>query len=211
VKIRTYAIGAGLVILAVAGHHAEITDQYPTAHSSGGGLLKPGTVPAAYAAIIAEAGTTCPQITPALLAAQIDQESGFDPDAVSGTGAQGIAQFEPATAASHHVDPWNPDSAIHGMAALDCSYVHRYGSVTLALAAYNGGPGILGHWRQVGQTRAYVADILAAAARYTDTTTPTTTPKPAPSHPATSAAATAENLLEQLLDALRTAASGGRP
>jgi soluble lytic murein transglycosylase-like protein len=52
------------------------------------------------------------------------------------------------------------------MARLDCSYVRRFGSLTLALAAYNGGPGVVGYWQQVGQTRQYVAAIEAAIPSY---------------------------------------------
>jgi soluble lytic murein transglycosylase-like protein len=191
VRIRTLALGAGLVALVVVYQH----DQ-GSAAAAAGGALRPGTVPAAYAGIINDAGRTCPQITPALLAAQINQESGFDPRAVSDTNAQGIAQFEPDTAASNHVDPWNPDSAIHGMARLDCSYVKSFGSVTLALAAYNGGPGIVDHWQQVDQTNNYVHSILAAAPRYA-------APAPAPSPPPTGGG---PGELRKIWDLLRTTA-----
>ena len=193
-KIRTLALGAGLVALVVVYQH----DQ-PGAAAAAGGGLHPGTVPAAYAGIITDAGRTCPQITPALLAAQINQESGFDPRAVSDTNAQGIAQFEPDTAASNHVDPWNPDSAIHGMARLDCSYVRKFGSVTLALAAYNGGPGIVDHWQQVDQTNNYVHSILAAEPRYA-------APVLAPSPPPTG---NGPDEIHKIWDLLRSA--GSRP
>lgn len=194
------ALGAGLVLLA-ATHHT-----HPDQTSAAGGNLKPGTVPGAYAALVDDAGRTCPQVTAALLAAQINQESGFDPRSVSETNAQGIAQFEPDTAASNHVNPWDPDSAIHGMARLDCAYTRRYGTVTLALAAYNGGPGILNHWQQVDQTRNYVASILAAVPHYTNTTTPAAPATPAPT--ATAPGTTGADLVRQLIDALRSAAAG---
>ena len=205
-KTRTYLLGA-VVVLVVVAHNAPPAQT--TTSAAVGGALKPGTVPAAYAALIADAGTTCPQITPGLLAAQINQESGFNPRAVSSTDAEGIAQFEPGTAASNHVDPWDPDSAIHGMARLDCANVRRFGTVTLALAAYNGGPGIVGYWQQVDQTRNYVASILAAAPHYTATLAATPAPAPTPSPTSgSSATSTAEGLLAQLFDALRSAAAG---
>jgi hypothetical protein len=209
VKTRTYLLGA-VVVLVVAAHNAPTT-QTTTTSAAVGGALKQGTVPAAYAALITDAGTTCPQITPGLLAAQINQESGFNPRAVSSTDAEGIAQFEPGTAASNHVDPWDPDSAIHGMARLDCANVRRFGTVTLALAAYNGGPGIVGYWQQVDQTRHYVAAILAAAPHYSAALASTPTPAPAPTPSPTSgssAASTVEGVLAQLFDALRSAAAG---
>ena len=53
--------------------------------------------PREYRKAIKQAAKECPELTPRLLAAQIDQESGFDPDAVSKAGAEGIAQFVPDT------------------------------------------------------------------------------------------------------------------
>lgn len=208
-KTRTYLLGA-VVVLVVVAHNSPPTLVTTTSPSSGG-VLKPGTVPAAYAAIINDAGTICPQITPGVLAAQINQESGFNPKAVSSTDAEGIAQFEPSTAASYHVDPWDVDSAIHGMARLDCSYVRKFGSVTLALAAYNGGPGIVGHWQNVSQTRNYVRSILAAVPHYTVPATVVTAPPPTPTSTpttGTSPLSTVEKVLEQLLNEMRSPAAG---
>ena len=59
--------------------------------------LQPGTVPSAYVGLIEQAATTCSTLSAPLLAAQFYQESGFNPKAVSSTGAMGIAQFEPGT------------------------------------------------------------------------------------------------------------------
>ena len=142
-----------------------------------GGDLNPSTVPAAYAQDIEQAGTVCPAITAALIAAQINQESGFDKDAESDTGAEGIAQFEGynSMVTSGEVDPWNPASAIHGMAELDCDEYKHFGSVTLALAAYNAGEGNAENWQDIGQTRNYVESIEAAAPHYAGATTTTTT------------------------------------
>ena len=81
-------------------------------------------VPREYRKAIKQAAKECPELTPRLLAAQIDQESGFDPDAVSKAGAEGIAQFVPDTWAM-----WGQD--------LDGD------PIDLALAAYNAG------WSQV--------------------------------------------------------------
>lgn len=198
-KPRTLLFGAGVVVVLVAYQHAQ-----PGAGDTvaAGGSLRAGTVPAAFAGIVTDAGRTCPQVSAALLAAQINQESGFDPRAVSPTNAQGIAQFEPGTARSNRVDPWNPDSAIHGMARLDCRYVKKFGSVTLALAAYNGGPEIVDHWQAVDQTRNYVRSILAAVPHYT-APTPVSTPRSTPAAPRPG-----EGIVQQVWDALRSAAAG---
>ena len=71
---------------------------------------------------------------------QIQVESGFDPNAVSPAGAVGIAQFEPATAASLGFDPYDPIAALRGAANYMASLSNTYGGdYAKALAAYNAG------------------------------------------------------------------------
>ena len=68
-------------------------------------------------------------------------ESNFDPFASSSAGAQGIAQFIPATAASYGLDdPFDPVAAIEAQAHLMSDLIRQLGSPQLALAAYNAGP-----------------------------------------------------------------------
>lgn len=94
---------------------------------------------------------------------QISDESGFNPNAHSGTGAEGIAQFEPETAASVGLtDPYNPVASLAAAAKFDKSLITKYGSVQRALSAYNSGrpdayldPNFAG-----GQTYDYVKKIL---------------------------------------------------
>ena len=84
------------------------------------GTLRPGAVPSDYEALIRRAAQTCPGVTAPLLAAQLDAESGWNPNAVSPVGAQGLAQFMPGTWTSEGVDgdgdglrdPFNPAGAI---------------------------------------------------------------------------------------------------
>ena len=77
-----------------------------------------------------------------LFARQIQVESGFNPTAQSPSGAEGIAQFMPSTAASLGIDPWNPRAALQGAANLMAHYTRMYsGDYAKALAAYNAGPG----------------------------------------------------------------------
>ena len=54
-------------------------------------------VPSEYAAFVQAAGEVCAGIPGSLIAAQIDAESGWNPDALSPAGAQGISQFMPTT------------------------------------------------------------------------------------------------------------------
>lgn len=79
---------------------------------------------------------------PDVFVRQINEESGFNPSAVSPAGAIGIAQFMPATAASLGVNPWNPVQSLQGASRLMENYTQQYGGdVAKALAAYNAGPG----------------------------------------------------------------------
>src|SRR5215207_10050123 len=102
-----------------------------------------------------------------LLAAQLMAESGFNPRAVSPTGALGIAQFMPATARSYGLrDPFDPVASIDAQAHLMSDLLRQFHSVPLALAAYNAGPGAVAACSCVPpypETRAYVARILALA------------------------------------------------
>jgi soluble lytic murein transglycosylase-like protein len=100
----------------------------------------------------------------ALLAAQLQVESGFDPLARSPAGAQGIAQFMPGTAAAYGLeDPFDPAAAIDAQAHLMRDLLRRFASVPLALAAYNAGGGAVAACMCVPaypETQAYVAKIL---------------------------------------------------
>ena len=101
-----------------------------------GGTKVPTKYQAAILAASAKYG-----MPPALLAAQLDAESGFDPNAVSPDGAIGLAQFLPSTAASVGIDPHDPIDSINGMAKLMSHYFKQYGSWQSALYAYHDGPG----------------------------------------------------------------------
>ncbi|MBB5204435.1 soluble lytic murein transglycosylase-like protein [Inhella inkyongensis] len=96
----------------------------------------------------------------AALAAQVHQESGWRPQAVSHVGAQGLAQFMPATAkwwcelhglSALDCQPANPTWALRALAGYDRwlfdrappQYAPRE-RIWVALRAYNGG---LGHWQ----------------------------------------------------------------
>ncbi|MFI2437273.1 NlpC/P60 family protein [Streptomyces sp. NPDC018693] len=119
----------------------------------GGVGLAQGSVPAAYRALVQRWGNLCPALNPALLAAQLYQESGWNPKVVSHADARGIAQFIPSTWATHGVDGdgdgdrdiWDPNDAIPSAASYDCALAKDVkdvpGDVTNnMLAAYNAGP-----------------------------------------------------------------------
>ena len=104
-------------------------------------------------------------VSAGLLSAQLLAESDFDPRAVSPAGARGIAQFMPATAAAYGLrDPFDPAAAIDAQAHLMSRPAGQFGSVPLALAAYNAGPAPVAACDCVPpypETQAYVARILA--------------------------------------------------
>ncbi|MYU57118.1 MULTISPECIES: NlpC/P60 family protein [Streptomyces] len=148
-------LGAGLLLclvgLLVAGTFAAAAGVAGAAGGRSVGLAK-GAVPAAYQGLVQKWGNLCPAISPALLAAQLYQESGWNPKAQSPANAQGIAQFIPGTWAEYGIDAngdgkkdvWDPEDAIPSAASYDCDlakYVKDApGDATSnMLAAYNAG------------------------------------------------------------------------
>jgi hypothetical protein len=135
----------------------------PDGEASGRDVGLPAFVPAAYRAPILSAAARW-NVSAGLLAAQLEAESGFDPRAVSPAGALGIAQFIPSTAAAYGLrDPFDAHAAIDAEARLMSELVSRFGSISLALAAYNAGAGAVeacGCIPPYPETQAYVARIL---------------------------------------------------
>lgn len=96
----------------------------------------------------------------AALAAQVQQESGWNPNAISRVGAAGLAQFMPATAqwwcqrgqiSPEQCQPHNPSWALRALVgydkylyALAPAHYRPFDRLWVALRAYNGG---LGHWQ----------------------------------------------------------------
>jgi cell wall-associated NlpC family hydrolase len=147
---------------------------------SGGAVrLAKGAVPDVYQPIVQKWGGLCPSLNPALLAAQLYQESGWDPRAQSGAQAQGIAQFIPGTWATHGIDGngdgkadvWDPEDAIPSAATYDCdlaSYVKNVpgDNTDNMLAAYNAGAyAVIQHHGvpPYAETRHYVTIIRTLA------------------------------------------------
>ena len=124
----------------------------------------PSFVPARYRDPILRSAARW-NVPPALMAGQLMAESGFDPNAGSPAGAQGIAQFMPSTAAAYGLtDPFDPVAAIEAQAHLMSDLLRQFGSPELALAAYNAGPAPVEACHCIPpypETRAYVTRILA--------------------------------------------------
>lgn len=107
-------------------------------------------------------------LPPGLLARVAQEESGFDPTAVSPAGAQGLFQFMPATAADFGIDPFDAKASTYAAAKYLRQLYDKFGSWQQALAAYNWGAGnlqrkdlpdgIFGN-QLPDETAKYVADI----------------------------------------------------
>jgi soluble lytic murein transglycosylase-like protein len=104
-------------------------------------------------------------LDPALVSAVVAVESGFQPEAVSRKGAQGLMQLMPRTAREMGVaDPFDPAANLDGGSRYLSSLVARYdGDLTRALAAYNAGMGAVARHGGVppyAETRRYVRKVL---------------------------------------------------
>lgn len=110
-----------------------------------------------------ERAATDAGVDPRLVAAMVWQESGFQPDAVSKSGAIGLAQLMPATAEGLGVDPHDPLQNLDGGARYLAWTIREFGSLELGLAAYNAGPGTVRNADgipDIPETQAYVPRVL---------------------------------------------------
>ncbi|MBB4924192.1 cell wall-associated NlpC family hydrolase [Kitasatospora kifunensis] len=175
------AVAVGFLLVVGVGTYAASG----SAQAGSAPGLAPGTVPAAYQGLIQQAGSSsCPLMSPPLLAAQLYQESGFDPTARSGPGAQGIGQIMPSTWAAYQLpgktNPWDPNDAIPMAAHIDCEFANQVtgvpgNPVANMLAAYNAGQDAVLKYQGVPpypETQAYVRSILALLPSFTAVTTP---------------------------------------
>ena len=160
---------AGLVLLGAASAVGPTQD----------GALSPAAgIPAAYVPLIEQAAGRYCDLPPELLAAVLAVESGFAPAATSPAGAQGLAQFLPTTWAAWGVDadgdgradPFAPADAILSAARYLCALgAGDPARQRLAVAAYHAGPAAVqrhGGIPPYPETRAYVQQVFATAARY---------------------------------------------
>jgi cell wall-associated NlpC family hydrolase len=171
----TAAVGVGATVIVFAAALIQAAGDTPAGQAMGLSV----SVPAKYKGLIQDAGKTCPEVSPNLLAALLTQESGFDPKAQSPVGAQGIAQFMPSTWESHGVDGngdgrrdvMDPADAIPASAQYLCSIAKDVKGVPgdkqqNILAAYNAGSGAVKKYGGVPpykETRNYVKSISALA------------------------------------------------
>ena len=137
------------------------------AASAGNTVRKTTSLPsraAQYESIFDEASRTY-GVSKSLLLAVAKAESNFDKNSVSHAGAQGIMQLMPGTAKTLGVkNAFDPYENIMGGAKLLRDNIKSFGSVPLALAAYNAGPGAVKKYGGVPpykETQNYVKKIMA--------------------------------------------------
>lgn len=104
-------------------------------------------------------------IDPRLVVALIIAESNFNINATSPKGAMGLGQLMPGTAAGLGVrNAYDPKQNIAGCIKLMSGHLNKYGHLSLALSAYNAGPGAVKKYGGVPpyrETQNYVAKVTA--------------------------------------------------
>ncbi|MFE3996536.1 NlpC/P60 family protein [Streptomyces goshikiensis] len=169
------AIGAGATAAVIVAALVQAAGDTPAGQALGLAV----SVPSNYRRLIEDAGRTCPEVSPNLLAALLKTESEFNPKATSPVGAQGIAQFMPSTWESSGIDGngdgrrdvWDPEDAIPSAAKYLCGIAEEVKSVpgdrqSNMLAAYNAGSGAVLKYGGVPpykETQGYVRSITALA------------------------------------------------
>jgi soluble lytic murein transglycosylase-like protein len=123
-------------------------------------------LPGGFGAIVDQAAKKY-GVDPALIAAVMQTESSFNPDAVSKAGARGLMQLMPGTARGLGVtDAHDPLQAVMGGAKLLGQLLDKYnGNTELALAAYNAGSGAVDKFGGIppyAETRKYVPLVMSA-------------------------------------------------
>ena len=105
-------------------------------------------------------------IPPAIFRSLITDESGWRTDATSPVGAKGLGQLMPSTAKSLGINTSDPIQSLRGAAMYLHQQLQHFGSIPLALAAYNAGPGAVAHFGGIppyAETQHYVQNIMAMA------------------------------------------------
>lgn len=109
-------------------------------------------------------------VDPSLAVAVARAESGFNPLAVSSSGALGLMQLMPGTARSLGVsDPFDAEQNADGGVRYLAEQLRRFGDVRLALAAYNAGPNRVarhGEVPPIPETQRYVERVLEYQQQY---------------------------------------------
>jgi len=139
----------------------------PVPTSPAGPLVRDAATAAGAAWIQSQITALAPQygLSPQVVNAVVNQESGFNPGARSSAGAMGLMQLMPQTAAMLGVlNPYDPVQNLRGgMTYLSRLLTQYHGDLPLALAAYNAGPEAVSTYGGIppyAQTQNYVSSIM---------------------------------------------------
>lgn len=126
-----------------------------------------------YSDLIAEAAVTH-SVHPALIAAVIHAESGFDPMARSRADAKGLMQIAPCTERYLKLkNAYDPRQNVNAGSQYLKELLDRFkGNMVMAIAAYNAGPGAVARHAGIPpykETRTYVKRVLAYYKQYRKT------------------------------------------
>jgi soluble lytic murein transglycosylase-like protein len=136
-----------------------------------GAINAPSMVPPEQIDALVSTNATEQQVDPALIKAIIANESGFNANATSNVGAQGLMQLMPGTAAGLGVtNSYDPAQNVMGGTKYIKGLLDKFnGNVKLAVAAYNAGPGAVEKYGGVppyAETQNYVQNVLASYQKY---------------------------------------------
>jgi hypothetical protein len=122
-------------------------------------------VPGGVAAAL-EAAATSSGVPLSLLQAVAKVESGFNPNAVSPAGAQGLMQIMPRTGSMLGLtNPFDPAQSASAGASYLSKLYRQYGDWRTALIAYNQGPGALQKYGAFPSAASYADKILRDSGR----------------------------------------------
>lgn len=108
-------------------------------------------------------------VDPAIALSIAKTESGFRHEAKSAHGAVGVFQLMPSTARRMGLNPYSLDDNIKGGIMYYKSMYKMFGSMELALAAYNAGPANVKKYKAVppfSETKRFVARIMTDYRQY---------------------------------------------
>jgi soluble lytic murein transglycosylase-like protein len=169
-RLRGTSFGS-LVAAALAGQGIQ-----PSADGDGiafaqGAPNAPAPVPPEEIDRLVSANAATWNVDPSLIKAIIANESGFNANATSNAGAQGLMQLMPGTASGLGVtDAYDPAQNVWGGTRYIRGLLDRFGGNTeLAVAAYNAGPGAVEKYNGVppyAETQNYVQNVLASFEKY---------------------------------------------
>jgi soluble lytic murein transglycosylase-like protein len=163
---RAAALALVLLTVVAESTRLESSNAKPVRRASAPALDPSCPVPAPFRAAFAGAAAKT-GVPLALLVATAYEESRMDPRARSHAGAQGLLQLMPATARELRIDGNDPKANVLAGARYLRQMLDRFGTVDLALAAYNAGPTAVaraGAAPTLGTLR-YVQNVQARAGR----------------------------------------------